>query len=155
MSAVTPGMRAAGWNVLFTIGPEKDPCAFAGIYQVVGSNLVTFRDVCGELRLCFELPNNVTCDKSGSNNDNPWDSIAFALADRPDLSLEMRGLSFVHREFLDTPVPSLPPIYPKQQDVLKYHIVFHKTCDIPPSEPLGVHLNSQLYHVYCYAFGLC
>ncbi|KAJ8122012.1 hypothetical protein O1611_g9951 [Lasiodiplodia mahajangana] len=148
MSAVTPGMRAAGWNVLFTIGPEKDPCAFAGIYQVVGSNLVTFRDVCGELRLCFEFPNHVTRDESGnndessSNDDNPWGDIAFALADRPDLSLEMRGLSFVHGELLDKPVPSLPPIHPKQQDVLKYHIVSHKNCDILPSKPLSAHLKN-------------
>ncbi|KAI0113729.1 hypothetical protein GGR51DRAFT_556879 [Nemania sp. FL0031] len=136
MSAVTPGMHAAGWNVLFTIGPGKDPCAFAGIYQVVGSNLVTFRDVYSELRLCFELPNDITRDKSsnndesGSNDDNSWDSIAFAMADRSDLSLETRDLSFVHGELLDKPVPSLPPIHPKQQDVLKYHIVLHKTCDL-------------------------
>jgi hypothetical protein len=148
MSAVTPGMRAAGWNVLFTIGPGKDPCAFAGIYQVVGSNLVTFRHVCGELRLCFELPNDITRgesgsnSESGSNDDNLWDSVAFALADRPDLSLEMRGLSVVHGELLDKPVPSLPPVHPKQQDILTYHIVFHKSCDILPSKPLSFHLKS-------------
>ncbi|KAF2967069.1 hypothetical protein GQX73_g6499 [Xylaria multiplex] len=156
MSAVTPGMRAAGWNVLFTIGPERDPCAFAGIYQVVGSDLVTFRDVCNELRLCFEFPNNVTRDESGnngesgSNDDHPWDSIAFALADRSDLSPEMRGLSFVHGELLDEPVPSLPSTHPKRQDVLKYHIVLHKTCDILSSPGIqACHIVPQIqYHLY-------
>lgn len=143
MSAITPASRAAGWNVLFTIGPTRFPCTFAGTYQVVGSNLITFRDVCNELRLCFNFPNNTTCNESGSNNDNPWDSIAFALADRPDLSLEMRRLSVVHGEHLDKPVPSLPPIHPMEQDVLKYHIVFHETCSILPSEPLSLHLKSR------------
>ncbi|KAI1190284.1 hypothetical protein F5B17DRAFT_107001 [Nemania serpens] len=142
MSAITPASRAAGWNVLFTIGPTRFPCTFAGIYQVVGRNLITFRDVCSELRLCFNFPNNTTYNESGSNNDNPWDSIAFALADRPDLSLEFRGLSVVYGEHLDKPVPSLPPIHPMEQDVLKYHIVFHGTCSIHPSEPLSVHLKN-------------
>lgn len=144
MSAITPASRAAGWNVLFTIGPTRFPCTFAGTYQVVGSNLITFRDVCNELRLCFNFPNNTTCNESGSNNDNPWDSIAFALADRPDLSLEMRRLSVVHGEHLDKPVPSLPPIHPMEQDVLKYHIVFHETCSILPSEPLSLHLKRKM-----------
>ncbi|KAI0865210.1 hypothetical protein F4860DRAFT_500861 [Xylaria cubensis] len=154
MSAITPAARAAGWNVLFTIGPKRFPCTFAGIYQVVGSNLITFRDVCSELRLCFNFPNSTGCNesssnaKSGGNDDNPWDGIAFALADRPGLSLEMRGLSVVHGEHLDKPVPSLPPIRPMEQDVLKYHIVFHKTCSILPSEPISVHLkNGCAYHL--------
>lgn len=36
---------------------EEDPGAFAGIFQVSGSDLIAFRDVCDKLRLCFELPN--------------------------------------------------------------------------------------------------
>ncbi|KAF2970174.1 hypothetical protein GQX73_g3411 [Xylaria multiplex] len=56
MSAtVTPSMRTAGWNVEFTIGSADDPDIFAGIYQAPGSNLVTFSDVCDEMRLCFDL----------------------------------------------------------------------------------------------------
>lgn len=37
---------------------EEDPGAFAGIFQVSGSDLITFRDVCDKVRLCFELPND-------------------------------------------------------------------------------------------------
>ncbi|KAI0193926.1 hypothetical protein EV127DRAFT_360258 [Xylaria flabelliformis] len=146
MSTITPGIRAAGWNVLFTIGRGKDPCAFAGIYQVVGSDFVTFRDVCDELRLCFKFPKDVTGDETdskdedGANNDDPWDSIAFAFADRSRLSPD--GLSFVHGQLLDKPVPSLPPLYPKIQDALQYHIVFHKTCGLLPSQPLSAHLKT-------------
>ncbi|KAI0442504.1 hypothetical protein F4803DRAFT_519264 [Xylaria telfairii] len=54
----------------------------------------------------------------------------------------MRSLSVVYGEHLDKPVLSLPPIHPMEQDVLKYHIVFHKTCSILPSEPLSVHLKN-------------
>ncbi|RSL98614.1 hypothetical protein CDV31_012516 [Fusarium ambrosium] len=80
-AAVTPSMRAVGWNVHFTIGREEDPGAFAGIYQAAGSDLVTFRNVCDELRLCFEFPSDAArSENDHDDNDNPWASIAFALA---------------------------------------------------------------------------
>ncbi|KAJ8128591.1 hypothetical protein O1611_g5043 [Lasiodiplodia mahajangana] len=143
MPSATPTTRASGWNVRLTIGSEQDPRAFAGIYQAAGSNLVTFRDVCNELRLCFEFPKNNTSGEGSSNDgDDPWASISFALADRPDLSSEVRGLSFINGKLLDQPVPSLPTTHPKQQNVIEYHIVSHKTCDLPSSEPLDSHLKN-------------
>ncbi|KAI1120151.1 hypothetical protein F5Y10DRAFT_259000 [Nemania abortiva] len=134
MSSATPATRVAGWNVKFTIGPEKNPRAFAGIYQAVGSYLVTFRDVCNELRLCFEFPND-------TDSDDPWASITFALAHRPDLDARVRCLSFVNGDLLDHPIQSLPPTHPRQQNVIKYHLVSHKSCDLPSSEPLDSHLK--------------
>ncbi|PNP52590.1 hypothetical protein FNYG_15832 [Fusarium nygamai] len=74
-ATVTPSMRAVAWNVHFTIGEDEDPGAFAGIHQVPGSNLVTFRNVCDELRLCFECP----YDTSDNENDKSWTYIAFSL----------------------------------------------------------------------------
>ncbi|KAM0293761.1 hypothetical protein ACHAPM_011483 [Fusarium culmorum] len=65
-AAVTPSMRAVAWNVHFTIGEDEDPGAFAGVYQVPGSNLVTFRNVCDELRLCFECPYDISNNESES-----------------------------------------------------------------------------------------
>ncbi|KAJ2995682.1 hypothetical protein NUW58_g1202 [Xylaria curta] len=143
-SAVTHSMRAVGWNVHFTIGQEEDPGAFAGIYQAVGSNLVTFRDVCDELRLCFEFPNDAARGESGDDNNDPWASIAFALADHPDFpNSSPLCPSFVTEELLDQPVPSLAPFRPKEQNVLKYHLVCHSHCDLPSNSPLDTHLQAR------------
>jgi hypothetical protein len=145
-AAVTPSMRAVGWNVHFTIGQEEDPGAFAGLYQAAGSDLVTFRHVCDELRLCFEFPNDATrSERDGDDNNDPWASIAFALADRPDFpSPPPLCPSFVTKEHLDQPVPSLPLLRPKEPNVLKYHLVRHKHCDLPSSSPLDTHLQGRL-----------
>ncbi|KAH7007457.1 hypothetical protein EDB80DRAFT_645810 [Ilyonectria destructans] len=144
-TAATPSMRAVGWNVHFTIGNDEDPGAFAGIYQAAGSDLVTFRHVCDELRLCFELPNDTARSESDDDdNNNPWNNIAFALADHADfLSPPPLCPSFVTGEHLDQPVPSLPPLRPKEQNVLKYHLVRHKRCDLPSSSPLDTHLQAR------------
>lgn len=144
-AAVTPSMRAVGWNVHFTIGQDEDPGAFAGIYQAAGSDLVTFRHVCDELRLCFELPNDTARSESDDDdNKDPWASIAFALDDHPDFpSPPPLGLSFVTGQLLDQPVPSLPPLHPKEQNVLKYHLVRHRRCDLPSSLPLDTHLQGR------------
>ncbi|KAI3335382.1 hypothetical protein F4824DRAFT_511001 [Ustulina deusta] len=153
-AAITPSMRAVGWNVHFTIGQEEDPGAFAGIYQAAGSDLVTFRHVCDELRLCFEFPNDAARSDSGEDNTNsdddddddndPWASIAFALADHPDLpSSSPLCPSFVTGELLDQPVPSVPPSRPKEQNVVKYHIIYHKHCHLPSNSPLDTHLQAK------------
>ncbi|KAI0100811.1 hypothetical protein GGR51DRAFT_531764 [Nemania sp. FL0031] len=143
MSIATAATRVAGWNVKFIIGPEKNPRVFAGIYQAIGSTLVTFRDVCNELRLCFEFPTDDTPrEESRNNSENPWAGIAFALADRLNFSSEVRSLSFVQGKLLDQPVPSLAPTHPKQQNVIKYHVVSHKICDLPSNEPLDTHIRN-------------
>lgn len=143
-AAVTPSMRAVGWNVHFTIGQEEDPGAFAGIYQATGSDLVTFRHVCDELRLCFEFPSDVARSEIDDGNDDPWASIGFALADHPAFpSSPPLCPSFVTDKHLDQPVPSLPPLRPKEQNILKYHLVCHKRCDLPSSSPLDTHLQGR------------
>ncbi|CAM1507693.1 Fc.00g073340.m01.CDS01 [Cosmosporella sp. VM-42] len=84
-ATVTPSMRAVGWNVHFTTGQEEDPGAFAGIYQAVGSDLVTFRHVCDELRLCFEFPDYAARSESDdADNHDSWADIAFALTEHPN-----------------------------------------------------------------------
>jgi hypothetical protein len=147
---VIPFMRAVGWNVHFAGGEEENP-AFAGIYQAVGSELVTFRDVRDELRLCFEIPKDEARSTSGGNADNnndnndhdQWAGIAFALTSYPDSSSPPP--SFVTQAFLDQPVPSLPPLRPKKQNVIRYHVVFHAPhCDLSPDSPLDAHLQGQL-----------
>ncbi|KAJ4246863.1 hypothetical protein NW762_013415 [Fusarium torreyae] len=135
-AAVTPSMRAVAWNVHFTIGQEEDPGAFAGIYQAPGSDLVTFRNVYEELRLCFELD---SCQDQDS-----WSNIAFFLSatDNCPPSLHSR-LSFVADADLDIPVPSLPPLRPKEQNVLSYHIVRHKNCLLSSNSSLESHLQAK------------
>ncbi|KAI0812963.1 hypothetical protein GGR55DRAFT_687851 [Xylaria sp. FL0064] len=150
-AAITPSMRAVGWNVHFTIGHEEDPGAFAGIYQAAGSDLVTFRHVCDELRLCFEFPANAVRSESDDDNDDddddsndPWASIAFALANHPNLqSPSPPCASFVTGDLLDQPVPSVAPSRPKEQNIVKYHIIYHKHCHLPPNSPLHTHLETR------------
>ncbi|KAI1287738.1 hypothetical protein F5Y03DRAFT_401935 [Xylaria venustula] len=136
----------------FTIGQEEDPSAFAGIYQAAGSDLVTFRHVCDELRLFFEFPNNAVRSESdedndddnnnNNNNDDPWASIAFALADHPNLpSSSPLCPSFVTGDLLDQPVPSVAPSRPKEQNVVKYHVIYHKHCHLLPNSPLHTHIQ--------------
>ncbi|KAF5547491.1 hypothetical protein FNAPI_8520 [Fusarium napiforme] len=137
-ATVMPLMRAVAWNVHFTIGEDEDPGAFAGIYQVPGSDLVTFRNVCDELRLCFECP----YDTSDNENEEPWTSIAFSLNQDPPSSLDP-DLSFVTEAKLDRGVPSLAPLRPKEQNVLTYHIYYHKNCTLPPGSQLESHIQAQ------------
>ncbi|KAF2967492.1 hypothetical protein GQX73_g6123 [Xylaria multiplex] len=134
-SAVTTHRRARAWNVRFTIGSR-----IAGIYQVPGSKLVTFRDVCDELRLCFEFPG----EKSGNNNDDTWASIAFALINSPDLKGgELQNLSFVTGDLLAEPVPSFSSTESNDPQVLIYSIVSHRKCSLPASTALDAHLNAK------------
>ncbi|KAH6872056.1 hypothetical protein B0T10DRAFT_449948 [Thelonectria olida] len=143
-AAITPSMRAVGWNVHFTIGQEEDPGAFAGIYQVPGSNLLTFRQVCDELSLCFEFPDEEACGGSDHNDHNdPWANVAFALADGSDVSGRP---SLVTEHNLHQPIPSLPPLGPKEQNVLRYHIVRHGNCQLPSSPRLEAHLQAKCAH---------
>ncbi|RWA11941.1 hypothetical protein EKO27_g3169 [Xylaria grammica] len=144
-AAITPSMRAVGWNVHFTIGQEEDPGAFAGIYQDAGSDLVTFRDVCDELRLCFEFPKDAERRKHGDDSNDLWASIAFALVDHPDFptSSSPSHRPFVAGELLDQPVPSLPPFRPKEQNAVKYHLIYHKHCDLPFNSSLDTHLQAR------------
>jgi hypothetical protein len=136
-ATVTSSMRAVAWNVHFTIGEDEDPGAFAGIYQVPGSNLVTFRDVCDELRLCFEYPYDI----SENENEKTWNDIAFSLnQDHSPSSLDP-DLSFVTEAKMDQAVPSLAPLRPKEQNVLSYHIYYHKNCTLPPGSPLESHMQ--------------
>jgi hypothetical protein len=136
-ATVTPSMRAVAWNVHFTIGEDEDPGAFAGIHQVPGSNLVTFRNVCDELRLCFECPYDI----SDNENEKTWTDIAFSLnQDNSPSSLDP-GLSFVTEAKMDQAVPSLAPLRPKEQNVLTYHIYYHKNCTLPSGSPLKSHMQ--------------
>ncbi|KAF2968684.1 hypothetical protein GQX73_g4862 [Xylaria multiplex] len=156
-TTVTSTMRELAWNVEFTVGQEEDPSPFAGIYQVPGSELVTFRNVCDELRLCFEFPNNIAREESSVNsgnennnnnnkqssidNDDPLASLAFGLT-RPLNLQQVQGLSFVTGNLLDKPVPTLPLQQDlKQRNVLIYHLVSHKNCALPANSPLDTQLE--------------
>ncbi|KAI0858164.1 hypothetical protein F4860DRAFT_486949 [Xylaria cubensis] len=132
-SEVTIYRRAQAWNVCFKIGRRT-----AGIYQVPGSNLITFRDVCDELRLCYEFPG----EKSGNDNDDTWASIAFALADNLNLgSEELQNLSFVTGDLLAKPVPTLSSTESNTPQNLTYCIVSHKLCSLPAGTALDDHLK--------------
>ncbi|KAI0549006.1 hypothetical protein F4679DRAFT_596165 [Xylaria curta] len=144
-STLTPFRREGGWNVHFTIDPENRTNVLGGIYQVPGSDLVTFRDVRDELRLSFEFPN-----MSGKNHsDDPWTSIAFALTGSPDLTNlpnlreELQNLSFISGDLLAKPVPSLSPTRFNQQQLLTYCVVSHRNCTLSAGTALDIHLKEK------------
>lgn len=138
-AAVTPPMRVHGWNVYFLAG--QSPFHFTGLFQAEGSDLVTFRDVVDELRLCFEFTDAAPRRPESDNNEKgPWDDIAFGLTGRPSSS---SSWSFVAEQDLDQPVPSLPSSNSKQPNILRYHLVHHKSsdCNLPSNSPLAAHLK--------------
>ncbi|KAG8410246.1 hypothetical protein J3458_017962 [Metarhizium acridum] len=145
-AAVTPSMRAVAWNVHFTIGEEEDSGAFAGIFQVSGSDLITFRDVCDELRLCFEFSNDKLRGDSHDNDNehDSWSHIAFYRLDTDNLtSSSLSGLRFITGSDLDEPVPSLASLRPKEQNVVRYHLVHHEDCHMPSNSSLDSHLQAK------------
>ncbi|KAF5703788.1 hypothetical protein FGLOB1_8891 [Fusarium globosum] len=147
--AVTPDTRALGWNVVFYCGhlPQK----FAGVFQAEGSDLITFRDVVDEMRLCFQfqvtdpVTRNQTSHQNNTATDGDistdyWDNIEFALMDRPD---QPSIPKLIRKDTYNTPVPSLPRLSPNTPDIINYHVYIHRTCDLPVSSPLTDHLGDQ------------
>ncbi|TVY62406.1 hypothetical protein Focb16_v004282 [Fusarium oxysporum f. sp. cubense] len=134
VATVTSTMREAGWNVTFHVG--HNPWKFAGLFQAPGSDLVTFCDVIDELRLCFEF--NARDD---DDSEKLWDELAFALISRP--SAERQIPKLVEGNDRRLAVPSLPNRAPKQPDVIKYHLIRHKSCSLPENSPLKEHLEAK------------
>ncbi|CAF3575162.1 unnamed protein product [Fusarium graminearum] len=129
-TSVTPPMRVHGWNVHLVAG--DDDFHFAGLYQVPGSNLITFRDVIDEMRLCFDIP----------GEEDPWETMAFMLVDSPD-DMKRKLPSLVADEDLALPVPGLKGSSPKVQRVVTYHVILHKPCEISYDKPLQDHIKDK------------
>ncbi|EWY79705.1 hypothetical protein FOYG_17190 [Fusarium oxysporum NRRL 32931] len=107
----------------------------AGLFQAPGSDLVTFCDVIDELRLCFEF--NARDDDS----EKLLDELAFALISRS--SAERQIPKLVEGNDRRLAVPSLPNRAPKRPDVIKYHLIRHKSCSLPENSPLKEHLEAK------------
>ncbi|RGP69184.1 hypothetical protein FLONG3_7820 [Fusarium longipes] len=129
-TTVTPSMRVHGWNVHLVAG--VDDFHFGGLYQVPGSNLITFRDVIDEMRLCFDIP----------GEEDPWENMAFMLVDSPD-DVKRKLHSLVADEDLTLPVPGLQSPSPKDQRIVTYHVILHKPCEISFDKPLEDHLKDK------------
>ncbi|KAF4979687.1 hypothetical protein FZEAL_4146 [Fusarium zealandicum] len=134
-AAVTPQMRAHGWNISFLA--DVNASQFAGVFQNHCNGFLTFRDVVDELRLCFELPD-------AQNGQDAWDGIAFGLVNRGQPSI---GSSLcpplVTDLHLDIQVPSLPYRDPHERAMTRYHLVRHSRCDLSPNAPLDAHLRAR------------
>jgi hypothetical protein len=137
-AAVTPQMRAHGWNVYFLADTEE--FHFSGIFQSPEDGFLTFRDVVDELRLCFELPDAVRYDDSQTQEKDPWNDIAFGLVTRDtSLSDSPRLATDEHR---DMQVPSLAGPEAQERAVIRYHLVRHSSpCNLPSDAPLSAHLK--------------
>ncbi|KPM34371.1 hypothetical protein AK830_g12205 [Neonectria ditissima] len=127
-AAVSAPMRAAGWNVRLFAGQR--PSLFAGVFQDPGSDLVTFRDIVDELRLCFEAP--------WTDTGASWDGVAFGL-----MSPTAAKPAFVTEQSFDKPVPSLAPAAPKRPAVVKYQVVRHGECSLSEDSPLSSHIQAK------------
>ncbi|KAF5227548.1 hypothetical protein FANTH_14741 [Fusarium anthophilum] len=139
-AAVTPQMRAHGWNVYFLA--DTDAFHFSGIFQSPEDGFLTFRDVVDELRLCFELPDAVRHDDSQTQEKDPWNDIAFGLVTRDtSLSDSPRLVTDEHR---DMQVPSLAGPEAQERAVVRYHLVRHSPpCNLPSDAPLNAHLKAR------------
>ena len=171
-AAVTASMRAVGWNVLFTIGPDDDdefPPHFAGIHQNPRKPTVTFADVRAELALCFDDSStgndrnedddgNHSRNNSGSGNNGaggntarnkPWDGIAFALIETPEPESEDEPVEYpawITDENIDTIAPGVSSIDPiRARRTIKYHIVRHSRCLLPAGSSLKDHLRGLTF----------
>lgn len=154
--SVTSPMRMHGWNVHFLATPSA--VHFAGLLQLDGSNMVSFRDALAELRLCFDLPGvggGIDPDNDDSDSD-PWSNIGFSFAGvvnpPPGDTSVSEYPTFVHQD-LDQPVPTPPPTASTDQEerpILRFHIVRHTSCSLPPSASLASHIQglSRLKHVH-------
>jgi hypothetical protein len=140
-TTVTPPMRVHGWNVHLVAG--ADDFHFAGLYQVPGSNLITFRDVIDEMRLCFDIP----------GEEDPWETMAFMLADSPD-DVKRKLHTLVADEDLALPVPGLQGSSPKVQRIVTYHVILHKPCNISFDKPLEDHLKGLMDPIKFHSFVL-
>ncbi|KAM0293638.1 hypothetical protein ACHAPM_011604 [Fusarium culmorum] len=140
-AAVTPQMRAHGWNVYFLA--DVNAFHFSGIFQSHDTGFLTFRDVVDELRLCFELPDAMRLQENndGSQTQDPWDDIAFGLVSRDNSLSESPRL--VTNEHRDLQVPSLVCPDFQERAVVRYHLVRHSACNLPSDVPLNAHLNAR------------
>ncbi|RTE71303.1 hypothetical protein BHE90_014284 [Fusarium euwallaceae] len=129
-TAVTPAGRTLGWNIHFLAGRGRGH--FAGLFHPSDSDLVTFRDVVDELRLCFEFPDS-------TSNSGAWDQIAFGLIDSPSPMNSCPAL--FSEEGLDLPVPSVSTPDIRRPNVLSFRIVHHAPCNLPSNSSLNKHLE--------------
>jgi hypothetical protein len=140
-ASVTPRMREYGWNIHFLASPSA--FHFAGLFQLEGSNMVTFRDVLAEMRLCFDLP--------GDDSDpDPWSNFGFSFAglvNMPPGAMSASGYpAFVCQTELDLPVPAPPATSADQHPIVRFYLVRHTPCSLPSAAPLASHLQGSSSH---------
>ncbi|KAG8407717.1 hypothetical protein J3459_018412 [Metarhizium acridum] len=148
--AITPQLRALGWNVHILCGPDSD--RFAGIFHPPGSNSLTYRDIVDELRLCFDIPTDSKADDGESAN--PWQDIAFGYEESIGGNLQplegdasitsntsLRMISGQHLgEFISSP-PGDESSDPGRPAIVCLHAVRHTECGIGHTKPVSVHLR--------------
>ncbi|WAO97314.1 HNHc domain-containing protein [Fusarium falciforme] len=115
-TAVTPTGRTLGWNIHFLVGRGRGH--FAGLFRPSDSDLVRFRDVVDELRLCFEFPG----------------STPHRVSSCP---------AFFWEEGLHLPVLSLSTPDIRRPNVLSFRIVRHVPCNLPSNSSLNRHLETK------------
>ncbi|OAA48503.1 hypothetical protein NOR_01753 [Metarhizium rileyi] len=149
-AAITPQLRALGWNVHILCGPESD--RFAGIFQPPGIDSLTYRDIVDELRLAFDIPTE--SGAGGGERATPWQDIAFGYEESVGGHLQpleegasptsITSLRMISGQYLDRFV-SIPPgdksSDPRRPAIVCLHAVRHTTCGISHIEPVSVHLR--------------
>ncbi|KAH6975569.1 hypothetical protein EDB80DRAFT_309594 [Ilyonectria destructans] len=145
-AAVTPQMRAHGWNIHFLVGPNKDH--FAGLFHPPDSDTLSYRDVVDELRLCFEIPPNAGA--TDNEPSDPWSDVAFGHAGFVNVNLpppetDASTPALIWGQYLDQPVFA-PPCEPSadlaQPPISRFHVVRHTDCGLALTEPLAAHLRA-------------
>ncbi|KAL7799200.1 hypothetical protein V8C37DRAFT_366959 [Trichoderma ceciliae] len=150
-ASVTSPMRAHGWNVHFLAAPAGSN--FAGLFRRDGFD-ITYRDVLAEMRLCFDIPDDrFQAYGQPSSQDlpvDPWDNLAFGFVDFINLPRDEASASHAPSNPVMTStgldqVVILPPTFstnPGEQPIIRFHLVQHRSCDLPSTASLASHLKA-------------
>lgn len=140
-AAVTPHMRAQGWNFDFVSGCGKD--RFSGLYYPPDSDTLTFRDLARELCLCFQIKGHGFA--SGDDATEACDHIAFDHVDiAPSRLAEVP--TFIYGQNLDRPLSAIRrqlSVNEMAQGIVRLHVVGHADCELSSTEPLAKHLQGR------------
>ncbi|KND92899.1 hypothetical protein TOPH_02407 [Tolypocladium ophioglossoides CBS 100239] len=148
-ASVTPPMRVHGWNIHFLAASSG--FHFAGLFQPEGSDMITYRDVLGELRLCFDILGDEAQEdtQAGDWNPEPWSGLAFGFAGFVNLPPGAASPSpspiVVTCRDLDQLVAAPPrgsSMEPGEYPIARFHLVRHRSCNLPATVPLASHLEA-------------
>ena len=128
-SAVTPSMRAHGWNIHLLAGSDH----FAGLYHPHGSQTLTYQNIIEELTLCFQI--------KGSDTD---EEIAFGHAGFLNCHPQLSHKRFIHASDLDQWVQAPEAAADvAEPSISRFHVLWHRPSGSELPDNVSAHLRGM------------